>query len=135
MASHEEILGKVQGILVEALGADDDEVMSEATLVGDLGAESIDFLDIVFQLEKEFSSDGAPFKINTGELFPEGLTDNPDWVQDGTITDAGIAMLKERMGHVNFDGFDGTLNKVGDLITVESLVIFVERKLQAGAAA
>ena len=88
----------------------------------------------MFQLEKTFSTDGAPFKIDQGELFPEGLMDTPEWVQDGTITDAGLAMLKERMPHVNFDGFDGTLSKVGDLITVGSLVDFVDRKLQAAAA-
>lgn len=135
MMTHDEIQARIAEVLEEALGCDEEEIVPTASLTADLGAESIDFLDIVFQLEKVFSTEGAPFKIDQGELFPEGLMDNPDWVQDGTITDAGIAMLKDRMPHVNFDGFDGTLSKVGDLITVESLVIFVERKLQAGAAA
>lgn len=134
MMTHDEIQTKIAEVLEEALGCDEDEIVSTASLTADLGAESIDFLDIVFQLEKEFSTPEAPFKIDQGELFPEGLMDNPAWVQDGTITPAGIAMLKERMGHVNFDGFDGTLSKVGDLITVGSLAIFVERKLQAAAA-
>ena len=52
--SQDEIFEKVQEALVDALGVDDDEVNCEATLVGDLGAESIDFLDIVFKLEKSF---------------------------------------------------------------------------------
>ena len=67
--SRDEILEKVTETLVDALGVDDDEVTSEATLVDDLGAESIDFLDIVFRLEKNFS-----IKIPRGELFPENLT-------------------------------------------------------------
>ena len=55
MPSRDEIFEKVQAALVDALGVDDDEVTPEATMVGDLGAESIDFLDIVFRLEKSFS--------------------------------------------------------------------------------
>ncbi|NIP86861.1 MAG: acyl carrier protein, partial [Planctomycetales bacterium] len=68
MATKEEVFDKVQAALVDALGVDDDEVTPEATLVGDLGAESIDFLDIVFRLEKAFS-----IKIPRGELFPEDI--------------------------------------------------------------
>ena len=68
MPSNDEILEKVQETLVDALGIDDDEATPDATLVGDLGAESIDFLDIVFRLEKTFD-----IKIPRGELFPENL--------------------------------------------------------------
>ena len=66
MPTKDEIYEKIKTALVEALGVDDDEIKPEATLVGDLGAESIDFLDIVFRLEKAFS-----IKIPRGELFPE----------------------------------------------------------------
>ena len=132
--NHDEIQAKVADVLEAALGCDEDEVVADASLTADLGAESIDFLDIVFQLEKTFSTDGAPFKIDQGELFPEGLMDNADWVLDGKLTDEGLEMLSKSMPHVNFDGFDGTVSKVGDLITVGSLVNFVELKLQAAAA-
>lgn len=132
--THDEIQAKVAEVLEAALGCDDDEIVTDASLTADLGAESIDFLDIVFQLEKTFSTDDAPFKIDQGELFPEGLMDNADWVQDGKLTDSGLAMLSERMPHVDFSGFDGTVSKVGDLITVGALVNFVERKLAAAAA-
>ena len=54
MPSKQEVYEKIRSALVDALGVDDDEVAPEATLVGDLGAESIDFLDIVFRLEKAF---------------------------------------------------------------------------------
>ncbi|MBT8485675.1 MAG: acyl carrier protein [Phycisphaerales bacterium] len=130
--SREEIYLKVKEVLEEALGADEDEVTPQASLTADLEAESIDFLDIVFRLEKTFSTDDAPFKISQGELFPENLMENPEWVQDGTFTDAGMAMLKERMPHVDFTKFesDRDVNKVAELITVDSIVTFVERKLR-----
>ena len=66
MPSHEEVLSKVSATLVEALNIDEDEIKPESTLTGDLGAESIDFLDIVFRLEREFG-----IKIPREELFPE----------------------------------------------------------------
>ena len=130
--SRDEIFRNVQSVLEEALGADEDEITMEASLTRDLEAESIDFLDIVFRLEKTFSTDDQPFKISQGELFPENLMENPEWVEDGKLTDSGMTMLKERMPHVDFSDFDNDrdVNKVAELITVKSIVDFVERKLQ-----
>ena len=129
--SRDEIFGKVREVLEEALGADEEEITLEASLTADLEAESIDFLDIVFRLEKTFSTEEKPFKVGQGELFPENLMENPEWVVDGKFTDAGMAMLKERMPHVDFSKFenDRDVNKVAELITVGSIVQFVERKL------
>ncbi len=131
--NREEIFESVRDVLIEALGVDDDEVTPDASLTGDLGAESIDFLDIVFRLEKSFSTAEKPFKIGQGELFPENLMENDEWVQDGRFTDEGMTMLKERMPHVDFSAFDDDrdVNNVAELITVKSLVDFVERKLAA----
>ena len=92
MASQEEIFEKVQEALVDALGVDEEEVTPEATLQGDLDAESIDFLDIVFRLEKSFD-----IKIDRGELVPEDILTNPDYVQDGKVNAEGISQLKDRM--------------------------------------
>ena len=135
--THDEILKLVQGVLEEALGADEDEITPNASLTADLEAESIDFLDIVFRLEKTFSTEDAPFKISQGELFPENLVENPEWVAEGQLTDAGIEMLKERMPHVDFSRFENErdIAKVADAITVESIVEFVQRKLAAQMAA
>ncbi len=129
--SRDEIFEKIREVLDDALGVDDDEVTSGASLTADLGAESIDFLDIVFRLEKSFG-----FKISQGELFPENLTENPEWVADGELTGAGLAMLKERMPHVDFAPIEQnrSVATIADAITVESLVDFVDRKLQAAAA-
>lgn len=130
--NRDEILEKVKEVLEEALGVDEDEITPDASLTKDLEAESIDFLDIVFRLEKTFSTDETPFKIEQGELFPENLMENAEWVQDGKFTDAGMEMLHERMPHVDFSGFDNDreVEKVAELITVNSLIEFVELKLQ-----
>ncbi len=131
--SRDQIFEKLREILEEALGVDEEEVTIEASLTGDLEAESIDFLDIVFRLEKAFSTPEQPFKIEQGELFPDNLLENADWVADGKFTDAGMAMLRERMPHVDFSAFDSDrdVNKVAELITVNSIIEFVERKLAA----
>src|SRR3954468_17086004 len=108
--SRDEIYKKVQSVLVDALGVDDDEVTPTATLQGDLGAESIDFLDIVFRLEKAFTTDAAkPFKIPRGELFPEDLEtlkNDPSFVADGKITAEGIEELKRRLPYADYAEFE-----------------------------
>ncbi len=131
--TRDEIYERVSEVLQEALGQDEEDVTIDATLTGDLEAESIDFLDIQFRLEKTFSTEDRPFKIEQGELFPENFMDNPEWVQDGKFTDAGMAMLRERMPHVDFSQFDDdrSVENMSELFTVKSLVDFVERKLAA----
>ena len=129
MASRDEIFEKVQETMVDALGVDDDEVTEEATLVDDLGAESIDFLDIVFRLEKNFG-----IKIPRGELFPENLAADASFVEDGKVTEEGIATLKEKMPHADIDSFadDPKVENIQSLFTVNMIVNFVENKLNAG---
>lgn len=124
--SREEILEKVSETLIDALGVDDDEVTEEATLTGDLGAESIDFLDIVFRLEKAFD-----IKIPRGELFPDNILNNADFVESGKVTESGLAELKKRMPHADFSEFekDPDINKMPDLFTVKTIVNYVENKL------
>jgi acyl carrier protein len=126
MPSKEEIFDKVKSCLVEALGVDDDEVTPEATLSGDLGAESIDFLDIVFRLEKAFN-----IKVPRGELFPEDVLTNSQYVQDGRVTPEGLAQLRQRMPFANLDAFEANPN-VKDfvsMLTVQDLVRYVESKV------
>ncbi len=131
--TRDEILERTRGVLMEALVVDAEEVTPEASLTADLQDESIDFLDIVFRLEKEFSTPDKPFKIEQGELFPDNLLENPEWITDGKFTDEGMTMLKQRMPHVDFSDFeqDRDLEKVGATITVSAMVEFVERKLTA----
>lgn len=126
-ASRDDVFKKVQEVLVDALGVDEEEVTEQSTLMGDLGAESIDFLDIVFRLEKAFG-----IKIPREELFPvEALMSNTDYVKDGKLTAAGLAELKAKMPHTNLSNFekDPDINKIGDLFTVSSIVNFVQSKV------
>ncbi|HEY2881304.1 MAG TPA: phosphopantetheine-binding protein, partial [Pirellulales bacterium] len=95
-------------------------------MVGDLGAESIDFLDIVFRLEKTFN-----IKIPRGELFPEDILTNAEYVQDGKVTADGIANLKKRMPFADLSKFeaDPRVSNFGNMLTVQDLVNFVQAKL------
>lgn len=131
--STSETFEKVQEVLVDALGIDDDEVTPEATLQGDLGAESIDFLDIVFRLEKSFD-----IKIPRGELFPENLTGSDSgFVENGQVTNAGIAALRERLPHTDIDKLaaDPRIENIPDLFTVQAVVNFLDQKLGESKAA
>src|SRR4030042_450983 len=128
--SRDDIFQKVQGVLVDALGVDDDEVTPDATRMGDLGAESIDFLDIVFRLEKAFG-----MKVPREELFPaEGLLNNPDLVSNGKLTAQGLAELREKVPHTDLTEFekDPSINKLADLFTVNAIVNYVDSRVNAG---
>lgn len=126
--SRDEVYAKVREVLTDALGVDDDEVSSSATLQRDLGAESIDFLDIVFRLEKEFV-----IKIPKGELFPDDVLNNPEYVSGDNLTPAGMQRLKELMPHADFSKFesDPRVSEMPDLFTVDTIVNYVEGKLRA----
>ncbi len=128
MPTYDEIYEKVQATLVDALGVDEDDVTREATLQGDLGAESIDFLDIVFRLERNFG-----IKIPRGELFPENVVSDPEMIDDGKFTAKGLEELKLRMPYADLSGFAANpeVDRIGDLYTVDMLVHYVQGKLGA----
>ena len=122
----DEVFDKVKEALVDALGVDDDEVTADATLVGDLGAESIDFLDIVFRLEKAFE-----IEIPRAELFPEDILTNAEYVQDGKVTNTGVAELKKRMPFADLTKFEANplVQEFGNLLTVNDMCRYVSSKL------
>ncbi|MCD6174933.1 MAG: acyl carrier protein [Planctomycetes bacterium] len=125
--SRDKIFEEVKEVLIDALGLDDDEVVADATLMGDLGAESIDFLDIIFRLEKSFD-----IKVPREELFPaEAVLNNPDFVSGGKLTEKGLAELKDKMPHTDLTEFekDPNVNNIADLFTVDAIVNFVEGKV------
>jgi acyl carrier protein len=130
MPTKDEVYDKIKGALVDALGVDEDEIKPEATLVGDLGAESIDFLDIVFRLEKSFA-----IKIPRGELFPEDVLTDPKYVQDGKVTELGLSELRKRMPFANLDDFakNPVVQDFGNLLTVADMCRFVEGKVEVTA--
>jgi len=126
--TQEEVFEKVKEVLTAALAVDADEVTPEAKLSADLGAESIDYLDIQFQLEKTFD-----FKIPKGELMPENIFSNPEFVSNGKVSAKGIAELKSRMPFANISGFeaDPDVNKFRDVFTVDTLVKYVMSKVNS----
>ena len=127
MPSRDEIYSKVSATLIEALNVDEDDIKPTATLQGDLGAESIDFLDIVFRLEREFG-----IKIPRGELFPESIFQgDPEFVQNGKVTNKGLAELKARMPFADLTTFEKNpeVSGISDLFTVELITRYIQGKL------
>ena len=125
--THDEIFAKVRTTLVDALNVDEDEVTPAARLRADLNAESIDFLDIVFRLEREFG-----IKIPRGELFPESIFQgDPRFVTDGKVNAEGVKELREKMPYADLTEFqkDPRLEKMEDLFTVELIVRYLQSKL------
>ena len=131
--THDEVYNKVKAVLVDALGVDEEEVTPTATLRGDLGAESIDFLDIVFRLEKAFTTDPTkPFKIPRGEMFPEDVFSNPEFVDGGKVTAKGLEELKKRLPHADLSNLHAGDDIEKMQFTVDTVVKFMESKVNQG---
>ena len=115
----EEIFPQVAEIIADALGCDDDEVKLDSSLINDLDAESIDFLDIVFRLERQFK-----VKIPQGKIVEDARGDlsEAEFEKEGVVTDAGLASLKEFMAEVPADRFPDTLRtaEIAKLFTTET---------------
>src|SRR3982751_3430081 len=127
--THDDIFTKVRTTLVDALSVDDEQVTPAARLKADLGAESIDFLDIVFRLEKGFG-----VTIPREELFPESIFQgDATFVSGGKVTPVGLAALEQQMPYADLTEFkkDPKLDKVEDLFTVELIVKYLEGKIAA----
>lgn len=131
MPDRDEILNRVTESMVDALGVEEDEVTLTASLTEDLGAESIDFLDIVFRLEKAFG-----IKIPRGDLFPENLLSSPEYVKDGKLTDEGMGVLREKMPYADLSQFEANplVSELGQLFTVGMIVNYVSERLNAQEA-
>lgn len=122
----EEIVKPVRTIIAQALKVDETKVELHSSLIKDLGAESIDFLDIVFRLEKQFK-----IKIPKGELFPEKLLTDARFVKDGKVTQAGIDELKARVPTGRWDDFakNPLVSNLGNIFTVGMIVDYLSEKL------
>lgn len=133
MADRDDVLARVTTVLVQALGVDEEHITPAASLFRDLGAESIDLLDIVFRMEREFG-----IKIPRGELFiePDSLADT-DHARDGGLTTESLNSLRARMPYADLSGLEShrSLNDVIDLFTVDLLVSYVVWKLSQPAVA
>ncbi len=126
--TQDDIFNRVKKQLVEALGVDEDDVTIASRLQGDLNAESIDFLDIVFRLEREFG-----LKIDRNELFPESIFQgDPKFLQNGMLTPAGLDELRTKMPYADIGKFEKNpkFENIGDLFTVELITKYIQSKLK-----
>ena len=109
--TRKQISETVRNVIVDALGVEDDDVVPNASLISDLGAESIDFLDITYRLEKAFTVDpNEPFKILSGELFSQIWTQVPDpqYVAGGIINKDGMRLIKQY--HPRVEGLESEMS-------------------------
>ncbi len=127
-----EILSKVQQTLAGALGVDPQEVKPDASLTRDLGAESIDFIDIIFRLEKDFN-----IKIPSGELFPGNILNDERFVKDGRVTPEGLAELKSKVPYLDVGSFakNPSVSELGSYFTVRMILNYLQDRLAKDAKA
>lgn len=123
-----EIVDKVRKCVATALGRDEEEVQLGKVLSRDLEAESIDYLDITFQLEKTFG-----ITVQKDELFPQKIFQDETLVHDGKVTEKGLAFLESKLPFADLASFrkDPKVTRVPDLFTVGLLVNYVKTKLKA----
>jgi len=129
-SSTNDIYPRVASVLSEALNADQEDITPVAALHRDLGAESIDLLDIVFRLEREFG-----IYIDRDELFPASIFQgDPAFVQDGKVTDQGLGRLRSQLPYADLSNFEGDrrVSAIPDLFTVGLITRFIAWKLEQG---
>ena len=128
----DEIFSKIQQVLTAALGVDKEDVRPEASLVRDLSAESIDFIDIIFRLEKVFD-----IKIPSGELFPGNILNDERFVKEGRVTPAGLEELKAKVPYLDIQGFskDPSVSRLADYFTVRMVMSYIQDRLVRDAKA
>src|SRR5438046_1161383 len=99
---------KVAATMADALGCDVEQVKLEASLIDDLSAESIDFLDIVFRLERAFK-----VKIPRGKIVEEARGDlsEAEFDQKGVVTDKALEQLKIFLSEVPAERFKSPLDR------------------------
>ena len=126
MIMEKELFTKVQQTLAGALGVDESDIKPEASLKRDLGAESIDFIDIVFRLEKAFD-----LKIPAGDLFPSHLLNDERFVKEGVVTAEGLTELRTKLPYLELEEFtkDPQITKLADCFTVRMLLCYLNDRL------
>lgn len=128
----DEIFVKLQEVLTSALGVEPQDVRRDSSLTRDLGAESIDFIDIIFRLEKAFD-----IKIPSGELFPGNILNDERFVKEGSVTPEGLAELKTKVPYLDIEQFskDPQVAKLADFFTVQMMILYLQDRLSRNVKA
>jgi acyl carrier protein len=123
----ESVRPKVSQVICEALGRDVEPLKLDARLIDDLGAESIDYLDILFRLERAFG-----VKIPRGQIAREarGELSEEEFQQDGVVTASGLERLRIHLSEVPKERIKPGL-KVGDIPTLFTVETFCKLVLKA----
>jgi acyl carrier protein len=126
------VFPKVAATMADALGCDVEKVKPDSSLIDDLGAESIDFLDIVFRLERAFK-----VKIPRGKIVEESRGDlsEAEFEQGGQVTPAGLERLKSYLSEVPADRIPSPLPvaHIPRLFTTVTFCKLVLRQQRAAA--
>ena len=122
----DEIFFKIQETLSGALGVETEDIRPESSLVKDLGAESIDFIDIIFRLEKTFD-----IKIPSGELFPGNILNDDRFVKEGRVTPDGLRELRAKVPYLDVEAFrhDPQVSRLVDYFTVRMVMNYIQDRL------
>ncbi|MGW2640764.1 acyl carrier protein [Streptomyces sp. NPDC001348] len=125
----------VQEAVADALGIDIEEVVPEATLLGDLDAESIDLLDVLFRIER--ASDVKIKVADIAELLQGGIPDEEFADENDIINEVGLAQLKKSLPQIDVQELAGklTADEVLTLFTVQNLTDLVTERAALAAAA
>lgn len=126
-----EVFARVQETLVGALGVESEDIHPESSLTRDLGAESIDFIDIIFRLEKTFD-----IKIPSGDLFPAHILNDERFVKEGLVTSDGLQELKSKFPYLDLKSFskDPEVGKLADQFTVRMVVEYIQERVSKKTA-
>lgn len=118
----------VQEAVAHALGVDIEEVVPEATLLGDLDAESIDLLDVLFRIEK--ASDVKIKVSDMADLLQGGIPDEEFADENDVINAVGLAQLKKSLPQIDVEELAGrlTADEVLTLFTVQNLTDLVSQR-------
>ncbi len=131
-AEIEAVYPTVAETIADALGCDADEVELDISLIDGLDAESIDFLDLVFRLERAFK-----IKIPRGRIVEDARGDLPEeeYEQDGIVTAAGMERLRAFLTEVPADRFSEPMRSadVPRLFTTETFCKLVVRAQREAA--
>ena len=127
--TREELQQRVIGVVAAALDHSRGSIEPHSSLIDDLGAESIDFLDIVFRLESEFGIKIPNEEVWAGAFQRQGAGD--------AAIDEGLQRLRERMPQFRWDRLPRRIGRaeLPRLITVTTIVDYLERRLSAEGAA
>ncbi|MFJ9583188.1 acyl carrier protein [Streptomyces acidicola] len=128
------LLPAVQEAIADALGIDEAEVLPDATLLGDLGAESIDLLDILFRIERV---SGIKVTVaDIGDLLQGGIPDEEFGDENEVVNDTGLSHLEQVLPQFDRSQLSEPLTADGvlGLFTVQNLLDLLTSRTAARAA-